>query len=262
MPGLDVRLALGRVRDEVLRTTIRRQEPFVYGSLGGAELPLLPNRLTVPQATSGEAERAWDHIKDTIDISTLEAFVSRFADTFYGELARQKLAALKRRAEEQRLSMEAVEKQKAEEQRLATEVEAKRKAEQLRLATEAQTKRKAEEQRLATEAEAKRKAEQLRLATEAETKRKSEEQRLATEAESKLKAEERPKQDSSAQKATRQQAKSKGTATSGLRVCQTYSRWKLGDECVTKDGRTCEVYRFEMGQSELKCSDGSWIRRN
>lgn len=41
-PGLDVRLALGRVRDEVLRTTNNRQEPFVYGSLGGAELPLVP----------------------------------------------------------------------------------------------------------------------------------------------------------------------------------------------------------------------------
>jgi uncharacterized caspase-like protein len=32
-PGLDVRLALGRVRDEVLRATGNRQEPFVYGSV-------------------------------------------------------------------------------------------------------------------------------------------------------------------------------------------------------------------------------------
>ncbi len=35
VPGLDVRLAFGRVRDEVLKTTNNRQEPFVYGSLGG-----------------------------------------------------------------------------------------------------------------------------------------------------------------------------------------------------------------------------------
>jgi hypothetical protein len=40
LPGLDLRLALGRVRDEVLRTTNKRQEPFVYGSLGGAEIAL------------------------------------------------------------------------------------------------------------------------------------------------------------------------------------------------------------------------------
>jgi formylglycine-generating enzyme required for sulfatase activity len=41
-PGLDVRLAFGRVRDEVLKTTSSRQEPFVYGSLGGAEIALVP----------------------------------------------------------------------------------------------------------------------------------------------------------------------------------------------------------------------------
>ena len=40
LPALDLRLALGRVRDEVLRTTNKRQEPFVYGSLGGAEIVL------------------------------------------------------------------------------------------------------------------------------------------------------------------------------------------------------------------------------
>lgn len=40
-PGLDVRLALGRVRDDVLKATANRQEPFVYGSLGGAELPIV-----------------------------------------------------------------------------------------------------------------------------------------------------------------------------------------------------------------------------
>src|SRR5712671_2338875 len=36
VPGLDVRLAFGRVRDEVLKITGNRQEPFVYGSLGAA----------------------------------------------------------------------------------------------------------------------------------------------------------------------------------------------------------------------------------
>jgi len=41
-PGLDVRIALGRVRDDVLRTTAGRQEPFIYGSLGGSIIPLVP----------------------------------------------------------------------------------------------------------------------------------------------------------------------------------------------------------------------------
>jgi caspase domain-containing protein len=41
-PGLDVRIALGRVRDAVLQETSRQQEPFVYGSLGGSIIALVP----------------------------------------------------------------------------------------------------------------------------------------------------------------------------------------------------------------------------
>jgi uncharacterized caspase-like protein len=42
-PGLDVRIAFGRVRDAVLRDTARQQEPFLYGSLGGATISLVPS---------------------------------------------------------------------------------------------------------------------------------------------------------------------------------------------------------------------------
>ena len=41
-PGLDIRLALGKVRDDVLRATNHRQEPYVYGSLGGDSVALVP----------------------------------------------------------------------------------------------------------------------------------------------------------------------------------------------------------------------------
>src|SRR5947209_4752412 len=41
-PGLDVRRAFGFVRDDVLKATSNRQEPFVYGSLGGDDVPLVP----------------------------------------------------------------------------------------------------------------------------------------------------------------------------------------------------------------------------
>jgi len=40
-PGLDVRRAFGFVRDDVLKATANRQEPYVYGSLGGEDLPLV-----------------------------------------------------------------------------------------------------------------------------------------------------------------------------------------------------------------------------
>lgn len=49
-PDLDVRLAFGRVRDDVMQKTNRRQEPFVYGSLGGQVTPLVRG---VAPATQG-----------------------------------------------------------------------------------------------------------------------------------------------------------------------------------------------------------------
>src|SRR6202790_4746900 len=41
-PGLDLRKAFGFTRDEVLKVTNNRQEPFVYGSLGGDDVSLVP----------------------------------------------------------------------------------------------------------------------------------------------------------------------------------------------------------------------------
>src|ERR1700680_3407736 len=41
-PGLDLPIAFGNVRDEVLQATGNRQEPFLYGSLGGKVVSLVP----------------------------------------------------------------------------------------------------------------------------------------------------------------------------------------------------------------------------
>src|SRR3954447_11862764 len=41
-PGLDLRKAFGFVRDDVLKATGSKQEPFVYGSLGGNDVALVP----------------------------------------------------------------------------------------------------------------------------------------------------------------------------------------------------------------------------
>ena len=51
-PGLDLRKAFGYVRDDVLKSTGNRQEPYVYGSLGGDDVPLVPAKsvATGPQA--------------------------------------------------------------------------------------------------------------------------------------------------------------------------------------------------------------------
>jgi len=59
-PGLDIRIALGRVRDDVVAMTGGRQEPFIYGSLGGATIPLVPlpaKKVEPPPAPAAVAKR-------------------------------------------------------------------------------------------------------------------------------------------------------------------------------------------------------------
>ena len=58
-PGVDVRVAFGRVRDEVLKKTSNRQEPFVYGSLGGDNLALV-TQVAKPQETEADARTDYE----------------------------------------------------------------------------------------------------------------------------------------------------------------------------------------------------------
>src|SRR5262245_11881935 len=59
-PGLDVRRAFGFVRDDVLKATSNKQEPFVYGSLGGEDVPLVPAK-AAPLAPDPQAEVRRDY---------------------------------------------------------------------------------------------------------------------------------------------------------------------------------------------------------
>ena len=57
-PGLDIRIAFGRIRDDVLKSTVNRQEPFIYGSLGGETMALVPQ---VTKRSDPEAEARVDY---------------------------------------------------------------------------------------------------------------------------------------------------------------------------------------------------------
>ena len=57
---MDVRVAFGRVRDEVLKKTSNRQEPFVYGSLGGDNLALVPQPAK-PQDAEADARIDYEY---------------------------------------------------------------------------------------------------------------------------------------------------------------------------------------------------------
>ena len=120
-PGLDVRKAFGFVRDDVLKNTSNRQEPYVYGSLGGDDVPLVPAKAAAP-ASSAQADTRKDY-ELALQIGNkdaLNAFLAQYPDGFYANLARLQLAKIA--AEETRLA--ATEKARLAEQeraRLATE---------------------------------------------------------------------------------------------------------------------------------------------
>jgi len=123
-PGLDVRRAFGFVRDDVLKITGNRQEPFVYGSLGGEDLPLVPARAvavpTAPANPQAEARRDYELALQIGNKDAMNAFLAQYPDGFYASLAKIQLA--KFAAEEARIA--ATEKARIAEQeraRLAAE---------------------------------------------------------------------------------------------------------------------------------------------
>lgn len=94
IPGLDVRLAFGRVRDEVLKVTASRQEPFVYGSLGGGNVSLVPPP-PVPQETPvSDVKADYDLVQRIGTKRAWEVFLGTHPTGFYAELARAQIEQL------------------------------------------------------------------------------------------------------------------------------------------------------------------------
>jgi len=94
VPGLDIRLAFGRVRDEVLKITGRRQEPFVYGSLGGGNISLVP---APEQPKAPEASKVKTDYELVAQIGTKKAwevFLATYKTGFYADLARAQMSKL------------------------------------------------------------------------------------------------------------------------------------------------------------------------
>jgi uncharacterized caspase-like protein len=102
-PGLDIRLALGKVRDDVLRATNRRQEPFVYGSLGGENVALVPAPADAPSSAVAAPPPAAADVDEASDYRTAEladsldgwrGFLSVHPDGSYARLARAEIEKL------------------------------------------------------------------------------------------------------------------------------------------------------------------------
>ena len=153
-PGLDVRRAFGFVRDEVLKTTGNKQEPFVYGSLGGEDVPLVPAPRQAPAAAApatpalsaqAEARRDYELALQIGNKSALNAFLAQYPDGFYASLAKLQLDKIA--AEETRVA--ATEKARlTEQERVRLAAEGARKSQQAKADAEAKA---AEQARIAAE---------------------------------------------------------------------------------------------------------------
>jgi uncharacterized caspase-like protein len=146
-PGLDLRKAFGFVRDDVLKTTGYKQEPYVYGSLGGDDVPLVAKQApTGPQANPQEAiRRDYELALQLATRDGWEAFLAAYPEGFYANLAKGQLNKIG--AEETRASAE--QKARAAEQEKARLInERAQKVEQEKAAAAAKA---AEEARIAAE---------------------------------------------------------------------------------------------------------------
>ena len=97
-PGLDLRRALGFVRDDVLKATGNRQEPYVYGSLGGNDAPLVPAPPVAVSTFDLDAvmRRDYEFAERIGSRAALDAFIAKYPYGFYTVLARSRLEKLPR----------------------------------------------------------------------------------------------------------------------------------------------------------------------
>ncbi|MET3995731.1 MULTISPECIES: caspase family protein [Bradyrhizobium] len=166
-PGLDLRRVFGFVRDDVMKATGNRQEPYVYGTLGGDDVPLVPAKETAKGPTREPAgEPAKEAAKEAAPSPTLRSeirrdyelalqvgnkdalnfFIVQYPDGYYASLAKLQLAKID--AEEKRVA--AAEKARQAEQEQARLVNEG--AQQMQLAKAASDLKAAQEARAAAEA--------------------------------------------------------------------------------------------------------------
>jgi uncharacterized caspase-like protein len=157
-PGLDIRKAFGFIRDDVLKVTNNRQEPYVYGSLGGEDVSLLPAKpastATAPKQSDSRADIRRDY-ELALELGTRDgwnAFLTQYPAGFYADLAKGQINKIDadtaqrvatenaRRAQEERARLAQDGAQKAEQTKAAAVAKA---AEEARLLAD-QKKQEAE----------------------------------------------------------------------------------------------------------------------
>jgi uncharacterized caspase-like protein len=186
-PGLELGKAFRLVRDDVMNATGNKQEPFVYGSLGGNDVALVPAPAAAP-APAGNANadlrRDYELAERVGTREGWDSFVRANPSGFYTDLAkaqRNKLAAeaariaateKAREAEEERARLAAEGAKAAAQAKAVAQVKA---AEDARLAAE--KKKRIEDEKLVAVERAKA-AEQQKLIAQQQKQAEEEARKL------------------------------------------------------------------------------------
>ncbi len=176
-PGLDLRLAFGKVRDDVIKATNNKQEPFVYGSLGGDTMSLVPPVPVVPATDpKAEARKEYEFAAQIGTKQAWESFLKSNKSGFYADLANAHLAKLaaaeqaSAKAADARRQAELQEKAKADEFRRQLEEHGARQAEEARRQVSEEVRQRLEEVRRQGAEQAKRELDEARRQLEAARK--------------------------------------------------------------------------------------------
>ena len=121
-PGLDIRFLFAKVRDSVLDATSGAQEPFMYGSLPGKEIYLVPGEKPKPKVETGTTPDTkspvvifdptksntvaveleyWDTVKDSGDIEYIQSYLDQYPNGKFVPLARLKIKRLEKEEEKE-----------------------------------------------------------------------------------------------------------------------------------------------------------------
>jgi uncharacterized caspase-like protein len=184
-PNLDLRQAFGLVRDDVMKATENKQEPFTYGSLGGATVALVQTASLSTTSTSdaavtagdpppaanpkAEVRRDYEYAERVGTREGWESFLKSHPNGFYADLARAQLSKLQA---DEAITSAGEKAKKAADEKARLVKEGASKADQAKADAEAKAALKAKR-----DAEKAKKREQARVAA-AERKKRKEEARI------------------------------------------------------------------------------------
>ncbi len=126
-PGQSVMDMMVHVRNDVVRETAAKQQPWTQYSLEKIFyfIPQIKGQTDNRQAqshTEGEAEHRWDQVKDSEDIGLLEVFQNQYTGTLEAYYASQRCKLLKQQENEKGEQQEKARQETLQAEKLAEEV--------------------------------------------------------------------------------------------------------------------------------------------